>query len=377
MIVKLDCVLGGNLATVNVKDNPADHKTPRPSRPAWQPGPAHTKRSRLLRFIRQMGLGTIDELRDRAAKEPAWFWDAVVRDLGFSWFRHPDRVLDLSKGMPFAHWFPGGKFNYVSNAVDRYANSRTGDRPALIWEGEEGTTRTITYRQLLVEVSRAAGALVALGIRRGDRVGIFLPMTLECAVATLVCSRIGAIYTPIFSGYAAPAVASRLNDCEARILITVDGFSRRGKLVPLKTVADQAVRAAPRVERVMVVQRVGTPDLVWNPSRDVWWHEILEQQADFFPCVETEANEPYMVIYTSGTTGQPKGAVHVHAGFPIKAAQDMAHCFDIQTDDRVWWYTDLGWMMGPWLIAGTLLLVLQSSSTMGLPIGLHQTVFGK
>ena len=324
--------------------------------PAWRPSSAQLRRSRLLRFMRHLGLDTVDALRERAAADPAWFWEAVIRDLGLSWFREPDRVLDLSGGLPFAHWFPGGRFNYVSNAVDRHAHGPAAGRPALVWEGEEGTTRTLTYRQLLVEVSRAAAALRALGIRRGDRIGIFLPMTLECAIATLACSRIGAIYTPIFSGYAAPAVASRLNDCTARLLITADGFFRRGRVVPLKEVADAAARAAPSVERLLVVQRAGIKDPPWQPARDVWWHDLVAQQPDTLPAVETEADEPYMLIYTSGTTGRPKGAVHVHAGFPIKAAQDMAHCFDIQADDRVWWYTDLGWMMGPWLIAGTLLL---------------------
>ena len=324
--------------------------------PAWEPGAAQLRRSRLLRFMRQLGMDTVDALRERAAADPAWFWKAVVRDLGFTWFRQPDRVLDLSEGLPFAHWFPGGRFNYVSNAVDRHAHGPAADRPALVWEGEEGTTRTLTYRQLLVEVSRAAAALRALGIRRGDRVGIFLPMNLECAIATLACSRIGAIFTPIFSGFAAPAVASRLNDCTARLLIAADGFFRRGRPVPLKEVADAAAHAAPSVEQLLVVQRAGRTDTPWQPDRDVWWHDLVAQQPDTLPAVETEANEPYMVIYTSGTTGRPKGAVHVHAGFPIKAAQDMAHCFDVQADDRVWWYTDLGWMMGPWLISGALLL---------------------
>ena len=218
----------------------AAQRPPPGNGPAWRPSAAQLRRSRLLRFMRQLGLDTVEALRERAAADPAWFWEAVIRDLGLSWFRQPDRVLDLSDGLPFAHWFPGGRFNYVSNAVDRHAHGPAADRPALVWEGEEGTTRTLTYRQLLVEVSRAAAALRALGIRRGDRVGIFLPMNLECAIATLACSRIGAIYTPIFSGYAAPAVASRLNDCTARLLITADGFFRRGRLVPLKEVADAA-----------------------------------------------------------------------------------------------------------------------------------------
>ena len=234
--------------------------------PAWEPSAAQFQRSRLLRFMRHLGLDTVDALRERAAADPAWFWEAVIRDLGLSWFRQPDRVLDLSDGLPFAHWFPGGRFNYVSNAVDRHAHGPAADRPALVWEGEEGTTRTLTYRQLLVEVSRAAAALRALGIRRGDRVGIFLPMNLECAIATLACSRIGAIFTPIFSGFAAPAVASRLNDCTARLLITADGFFRRGRLVPLKEVADAAAGAAPSVERLLVVRRAGRTDTPWQPG---------------------------------------------------------------------------------------------------------------
>ena len=324
--------------------------------PAWRPQPEHLARSRLLRFVRRAGLSSVNELRECAAAEPAWFWGEVVRDLDLAWYRPPDRTLDLSDGLPFPRWFPGGRLNYVNNAVDRHARGPAGDQPALIWEGEEGATRTLTYRALLGEVERAAAALHALGVRRGDRVGILLPMTLECAIATLACSRIGAIYTPIFSGYAAPAVAARLNDCTARVLITADGFFRRGRVVPLKAIADEAVRSAPSVEHLLVVRRVGIADVPWQQGRDVWWDDLVPRQASGFPCVETEADAPFMVIYTSGTTGRPKGAVHTHAGFPIKAAQDMAHCFDIQADDRVWWYTDLGWMMGPWLIMGSLIL---------------------
>jgi acetyl-CoA synthetase len=229
---------------------------------------------------------------------------------------------------------------------------------ALIWEGEDGATRSLTYAALLAEVSRAAHALRALGIGPGDRVGIFMPLTLECAVATLACGRVGAIFTPIFSGYGAGAVATRLADSGARLLITADGFPRRGRWVAMKEVADEAARAVPTVERMLVVRRGAGRDVPWTPGRDVWWHEALsagEGTGTDAPA-PTDADDPYMIIYTSGTTGQPKGARHVHGGFPLKAAADLALCFDVQPGDRVLWYSDIGWMMAPWLIQGTLLL---------------------
>jgi acetyl-CoA synthetase len=201
-----------------------------------------------------------------------------------------------------------------------------------------------------------------------------MPLTLECAVATLACARIGAIFTPIFSGYGAGAVAARLQDCAARLLITGDFFFRRGKPIPMKTTADAAVAQAPSVGRVLVVSRAhsgrigaagpsegptnhtAADEVPWQPERDVWWHDIVPSQPTTCAAADTETLDPYMIIYTSGTTGQPKGAVHVHGGFPLKAATDQMLCFDVQAGDHVFWYTDIGWMMAPWLIQGTLLL---------------------
>ncbi len=187
-------------------------------------------------------------------------------------------------------------------------------------------------------------------------------MLVETAVAVLALGRLRAIYTPIFSGYAGPAVASRLADCGATLLITADGFRRRGGIVPLKRIADEAVAAAPTVERVLVVRRIGdargAPALPWTEGRDLWWDEaiVIPSVVPLEQAPETDPETPYMIIYTSGTTGRPKGAVHVHGGFPVKGAQDLAHCFDLGRGDTLFWFTDLGWMMGPWAISGSLLL---------------------
>ncbi|HMM43874.1 MAG TPA: AMP-binding protein, partial [Thermomicrobiales bacterium] len=192
------------------------------------------------------------------------------------------------------------------------------------------------------------------GMGKGDRVGIFLPMLVETAVATLACSRVGAIFVPMFSGYGPDAVATRINDAGARLLITADGFYRRGAVVPMKATADAALGQTSSVERVLVVRRTGA-DVPWDDGRDVWWHDLVSSQSDACEPEDTAADDPYMIIYTSGTTGKPKGAVHVHAGFPVKAAQDLAFCFDVHEGDRLFWLTDLGWMMGPWAIAGGLI----------------------
>ena len=233
------------------------------------------------------------------------------------------------------------------------------DETALVWEGEDGSVRRYSRAALRVEVDRAARAMAALGVGRDDRVGIFMPMIPETVVAVLAVGKLGAVFTPIFSGYGAPAVASRLADCEARLLVTADGFWRRGKAVDMKAVADAALAGAPTVQHSLVVRRLGdaAPRTEWTAGRDVAWDEALAAAGDEpLRSVRTDANDPYMLIYTSGTTGKPKGAVHVHGGFPLKSAVDLAHCFDLQRGDTLFWFTDMGWMMGPWAVAGALLL---------------------
>ncbi len=322
---------------------------------AWRPSAQYLERSRLLRFMRQHQVADYAALLERANRDPGWFWGAVVDDLDLQWTRPYSAVLDLSRGIQWPRWFVDGGFNYVANCLDRHVLAGNGERTALIWEGEDGEVRRFSYAELLAETCRAAGALAELGVRPGDRVGILMPMIPETAMAVLACGRQGAIYVPIFSGFGPEAAATRLNDAEASLLITADGFWRRGQPVRLKETADAAVALSPSVEKVLVISRLGR-DVPWSEGRDVWWHEVMQGQPESRPPHDTDANDPCLLIYTSGTTGRPKGAVHVQAGFPIKAAQDMAHCLDMQADDTLFWLTDLGWMMGPWLIAGTLLL---------------------
>lgn len=319
----------------------------------WHPSAEHIERSRMLAFARTHNLSGYDALLERANTDPEWFWAAVCDDLGIVWNQRPERTLDLSDGAPWPHWFPGGRMNYVTTAVDARAATTPNDE-ALRWEGEDGEIVTLTFAQLAEQVGRCANALRRLGVGKGDRVGIFLPMLPETAIAVLACGRIGAIFIPIFSGYGAEAAANRLNDAQASVLICADGFYRRGRVVPLKSTADAAVALSPSVRSMVVVQRVGN-EAPLDPQRDHVWSELLAQSAADGSCADTSGDDPYMLIYTSGTTGRPKGAVHTHAGFPVKAAQDLAFAFDIQRGDRLCWLTDLGWMMGPWLIAGGLI----------------------
>ena len=322
----------------------------------WRPSRAIVEQSNLARFIARNGLRTFEELLGWSVADVGRFWDAVVRDLGLEWYEPYTKVLDLSRGAPWATWWIGGRFNYVHNALDRHAAGAHRDKVALIWEGEDGKTARLTYGQLAEETGRCANALRALGLKKGDRVGLYLPMIPEVVVAQLAIGKLGAVYTPIFSGFGADAVAARLQDCDARVLITCDGIERRGKLVATKEVADRAVALSPSVERVLVVNRLRRADAPWDPRRDVWWHELMARQPAAADTERTAPEDPCMIIYTSGTTGRPKGVVHVQGGFPIKGVQDMAHCFDVKPSDTVFWFTDMGWMMGPWVIGGSLML---------------------
>ncbi|HET7027775.1 MAG TPA: AMP-binding protein [Candidatus Limnocylindrales bacterium] len=332
----------------------------------WRPPPELVETSRLSGLIGAAGVADLEALQARAVADPAWFWGASVADLALEWQRPYAAALDLARGPEFARWWPGGAFNHAIASTEPWAR-RDPDGEAVAWEGEDGELRRLTHAELDREVRRAASMLAANGIGTGSRVGILLPMLVETVLAVLALGRLGAVFTPIFSGYAAPAIATRLRAFEATHLITADGFRRRGSIVPLKATADAAVSEAPTVGRVIVVRRLnaavspeaGEP-IPWDELRDRWWDAGLPEtgsaEADGPAVPVTDPESPYMVIYTSGTTGLPKGTVHVHGGFPIKAADDLAHTFDLRAGDGLFWFTDLGWMMGPWAISGALLL---------------------
>src|SRR6266568_2736184 len=278
----------------------------------WEPSPDVIAKSRLKRFMDQHGISTFPELLKRADADIEWFWDAAIKDIDIAFYRHYDHVVDLTHGKAWAQWWIGGRMNIVQSCLDRHRDQAFHDKVALIWEGEPGDVRRLTYGELDREVCRLAGALRRLGVRPGDRIGIFMPMCPEVAISVLATAKVGAVIIPLFSGYGPEAIASRLQDGEAKVLICADGFYRRGQVIPMKETADRALVKSPTVTKV--------------------------------------------IMFTSGTTGRPKGTLHVHGGFPVKAAQDMAHGFDVGADDTIFWYTDIGWMMGPWLIIGSLAL---------------------
>ncbi|MBI3894938.1 MAG: AMP-binding protein [Acidobacteria bacterium] len=321
----------------------------------WRPTPEQAEGSRLAAFLKKHSLSNFDELLRRSTDDIEWFWNAVVEDLDIRFFTPYEKILDISRGETWARWCVGGRMNIVHNCLDKWLGTSAEKRTALVWEGEEGDVRALTYGELYQEVCRMAAALRRLGLKKGDVIGLFMPMTPEIAIALFATARIGAIILPLFSGYGAEAVASRLNAAGAKALFTADGFYRRGQAIQMKEVADQAAARTPSLETVIVLRRTGT-NVPWTARRDHWWHEISSSSA-VSPEIEiTDAEDPLMLIYTSGTTGLPKGAVHTHCGFPIKAAQDMVHCLDVRSSDVVYWVTDMGWMMGPWLVLGTALL---------------------
>ncbi|MDR6226030.1 AMP-binding protein [Desmospora profundinema] len=323
-------------------------------RAVWFPTEGDIKQSRLGRLMAKVGTESADEFHKRSVQDAAWFWETVEKDLGFVWDRPYRQVLDTSKGIPWARWFVEGGFNVSVNALDRWVEKpSTRHRLALIWEGDNGEVQKWTYRELWTEVNRAARGLRKLGIGEGDRVAIYLPMVVENVVAMLAVARIGAIFTPCFSGYGAEAVATRLRDCEAKVLITADGFLRRGKTVNMKEEADKAAEQSPSVQHVVVVRRLGRQIPAF--PRDVDWSNMLSADRTPLTAASTDADHPFMIIYTSGTTGRPKGTVHVHAGFPVKAAFDAGYGMDLDEGSVLFWMTDMGWMMGPWMVFGSLL----------------------
>jgi acetyl-CoA synthetase len=322
---------------------------------SWQPTPEIIEHSNITAQMQRYNIPTYEEFLWRSCDDIDWFWKAFFDDVKFEWMHPYTQTVDMGDGMAWARWFVGGKLNWTYNALDVHVNRGDGEKIALRWEGEEGESRIYTYNQLLQEVNKFSNALLELGVNKGDRIGLWLPFIPEVAIGLLAIARIGAIAVPIFSGYGPEPAAVRLNDSEARFLITADGFFRKYKLIPLKNTVDEALKSVRTVEKVILVKRAG-PDVPVNPKRDVWYDSIVVPQSTEYTPEPFDADMPCMLIYTSGTTGKPKGALHVHAGFPVKAAQDMFHVFDLKPSDTISWLTDIGWMMGPWLIGGGLIL---------------------
>ncbi|MFI9155619.1 acetate--CoA ligase [Streptomyces sp. NPDC053367] len=279
----------------------------------------------------------------RAGDDRLAYWAQQAAQL--AWDTEWTQVLDWSDA-PYARWFAGGKLNVAYNCVDRHVAAGHGDQVAFHWEGEPGDTRTVTYEELRREVCRAANALLSLGLRAGDRVAIQLPMIPEAVIAMLACARLGLPHSVVFGGFSPAALQSRIEDAEARLLITSDGQFRRGRAEPMKANTDEATAGTPGVEHVLVVRRTGT-EVPWTEGRDLWWHELVDAQPDRHVPEAFDAEHPLFILYTSGTTGKPKGILHTSGGYLTQAASTHRTVFGLDPDTDVYWCTaDIGWITG-------------------------------
>ncbi len=283
------------------------------------------------------------ELYEAARQDRLAFWEDQARAL--SWATPWTQTLDWSNA-PFAKWFVGGTLNVAYNCVDRHVEAGNGERVALYFEGEPGDTREITYAELQREVSKAANALLGLGVEAGDRVAIYLPMIPEAVISMLACARIGAAHSVVFGGFSAEALRSRIDDADAKVVITSDGGYRRGAPSALKPAVDAAVVNTPSVQKVLVVQRT-KQDVEWNDEKDVWWHDVVDGASDVHEPQAFDAEHPLFILYTSGTTGKPKGILHTSGGYLTQTSYTHRNVFDLRPEKDIYWCTaDIGWVTG-------------------------------
>jgi len=316
----------------------------------WQPYGDYLEKSNISRFMKKHHIKTYEELLQKSSADISWFWEEALKDLGIEWYQPYTKVVE--GGLPWAKWFVGGKLNLIHNVLDRHL-PRLQDKIAFIWEPDTGSSKKVTYGELARQVSRVASALKKLGIQKGDRIGLYMPMIPEMVVAFLATLKIGAVIIPVFSGFASQALATRLKDAEAKIIFTADGSQRRGKLIDIKKSADEAVKEVSSIKNVVVVKRMDS-SVTWNQEKDLWWDNFLKSGTESFPTEKTEAEDQSLIIYTSGTTGKPKGTVHTHAGCQAQMAKELGYYFDVKEDSIFFWVTDIGWMMGPWEILGVM-----------------------
>ena len=286
-------------------------------------------------------MAAYQELYDKAAADPVQFWGDLAKE-DLHWFEAFDKTLDWKE--PYAEWFVGGKTNVSYNCLDRNL-AENADKTAIIWEGEPGDVRTFTYRELHSEVSRLANAFKKAGVEQGDVVSIYMPMVPELAFAMLACARIGAVHSVIFAGFSAESIADRNNDASAKVQLTADGGYRRGKVLALKDIVDEALEKSPTIETCIVLNRTDT-EVSMKEGRDIWWHELLDSVDDDCPATPLDSESPLFILYTSGSTGKPKGIKHTTAGYNLYAKKTFEWVFDIREDDIYWCTADCGWITG-------------------------------
>lgn len=282
-----------------------------------------------------------EKLWSKAKDDPAGFWGDLASHL--HWFRKWDKVLEGE--MPNTKWFVGGKLNASYNCIDRHLTTWRKNKAAIIWEGEPGDTRVLTYQDLHREVCKFANVLKKLGIKTGDRVTLYMPMIPELAIAMLACARIGAPHSIIFGGFSADAVADRNNDAQAKLVVTADGGWRRGKEVELKAAVDESLEKSPSVQNVVVVRRTGSP-IRMEPGRDYWWHDVMADASSDCDAEQLDAEHPLFILYTSGSTGKPKGVLHTTGGYTLGTMMTSKWVFDLKDEDTYWCTADIGWVTG-------------------------------
>ncbi len=321
--------------------------------------------SNIMAFMKKHGIKDLDGLLKRA-EDLNWYWGEVAKDL--EWFKPFDKVLDDSNA-PFFKWFTGAKFNITHNCLDRHMKTPVKDKVAFIYHPEplDQPVEPWTYSMMFKEVSKLANALKKLGIKKGDRITIFMPMIPQLPIAMLACARIGAIHSVVFSGFSSASLRDRIQDAEAKILITTDGAYRRGKLVTLKANADPGVAECPSIQNVIVYKRAGNP-VEMKAGRDLWWSDITTKESDVCPAEQLDATDPLYMLYTSGTTGKPKGIVHVHGGYAVGTASTLKFVFDIKPNDIWWCAADVGWVTGhSYIVYAPLMLGATSIMYEGAP----------
>lgn len=316
---------------------------------------------RVTDYMRSVGIKDVSELVRASGEDIEWFWTTALEYCGVDWHKPYDQLLDESKGFPWAKWFVGGEMNIVSNCLDYHVRNKGkvypnrppvgADHLAIIWESEDGEKRKLTYGELDILSSKVAQALKKLNVNAGDSVGIYMPMVPEVVAVLFGCLKIGAVAIPIFSGFGAHALADRLSDAEAKVLFTADAGKRRGKTIPVKKDVDEAASSLPALKHVVVMDRFGMAEN-WVDGRDIKWSEVVEKAEPLTQTVALPAEHPSMYLYTSGTTGKPKGTVHTHAGALASIARELGFAFDVRSTDVFFWFTDIGWMMGPWEMIG-------------------------
>ncbi|MCP3030811.1 AMP-binding protein [Halobacillus sp. A1] len=323
-------------------------------RNVWTPDEKLKASTRLYQWMKKNGYDDYDEFQKKSVEDIEWLWDEATSTLGVEWYKDYDKTLNLQRGIQYPEWFAGGEINVAHNAIDKWAaDEKTKHKAALYWEGDGGEKDSYTFHELNIKMNAFANGLEDLGAKSGDVITLYLPMLPETLIAMLAVSKIGAIICPTFSGYKADALSTRLNASRSKFLITADGFYRRGKVISMKEEADLAAEKAEHLKHMIVVERTHQK-VNWKKNRDVAFNSLLNQPTSY-DTKHMKSNDPFMLIYTSGTTGKPKGVLHSHAGFPIKAAFDAGICMDVTQKDTIFWYTDMGWMMGPFLVYGGLL----------------------